>query len=171
MSPGGPDWAIAPLSRHHDRAGFTCGDPALDRYLRELSGQDAKRNLASPFVLTRDSDPKVAGYYTLSAQVVELAALPPHAAHQLPGYPSVPATLLGRLAVALAHQKQGLGGVLLRDALQRAATVAEQVASYCVVVDALPPAVAFYGRLGFIQLPGRPDRLFLPMTIIRKTLT
>ncbi len=28
------DWAIEPLADHHDRAGFDCGKPPLDEWIR-----------------------------------------------------------------------------------------------------------------------------------------
>ena len=45
---------IQPLSAELDRSAFSCGVPALDRYLREQAGQDARRRVAAPFVATTD---------------------------------------------------------------------------------------------------------------------
>jgi GNAT superfamily N-acetyltransferase len=52
-------------------------------------------------------------------------------------YPLVSATLVGRLAVAAARQGQGLGALLLADAVQRAYASASSVGSSILVVDAI----------------------------------
>ena len=161
-------WIIEPLGKQHNRADFSCGRETLDRYLKKQAGQDARRRVAAPFILTQKSDSKtIVGYYTLSACGVELDDLPADIAGKLPGYPVVPVTLLGRLAVDHRYSGQGAGEFLLVDALQRAFTQSSQIAAAAVVVDALDEvAAAFYRHFGFIPLPNQPRRLFLPMKTI-----
>lgn len=55
---------VEPLAGH-DRSGFTCGVPALDRYLREQASQDAKRLMASCFLVLEKETRAIAGYYTI----------------------------------------------------------------------------------------------------------
>jgi hypothetical protein len=53
------------------------------------------------------------------------------------------------------------------DALHRALQSSEQIASAAVVVDAKDgPAVTFYRKYGFIELPKVERHLFLPMGTI-----
>jgi len=165
---GAPSWRIEPLGPHHDRAPFSCGNDSLDRYLKQQAGQDARRLAAAPFVLVASADPKtVAGYYTLSSHSIDLGELPAAVAKRLPRYPHVPATLLGRLAVDRRYRGQGLGEILLMDALRRALAQSSQIAAVAVVVDASDDAAArFYRRFGFLSFPERPDRLFLPMKTV-----
>jgi GNAT superfamily N-acetyltransferase len=162
-------WAglrVEALGPAHDRAAFDCGVPALDRYLRVQASQDARRNLAAPFVLVLPGG-AVAGYYTLSATALQIAELPAAVTAKLPRYPLVPATLIGRLATDLRHRGRGFGRFLLADALHRAAK--SEIASFAVVVDAKDePARAFYEREGFLPLPDRPLKLFLPMATVRQ---
>jgi GNAT superfamily N-acetyltransferase len=107
------------------------------------------------------------GYYTLSAFSIELAALPSDIAKQLPRYPVVPATLLGRLAVDSRFHGLKLGAFLLMDALQRAYQQADHIASAAVVVDAIDDeARRFYLHFDFLTFPEHQDRLFLPMRTI-----
>ena len=147
---------IQPLGSGHDRSAFSCGVPALDRYLREQAGQDARRRVAAPFVATTDGT-KVLGFYTLSATSIELTEVPAALAKKLPRYPRLPATLLGRLATDLSARGVGLGRVLLIDAITRA--VRSEIASFALVLDAKDEGVAsFYEREGFIRLPGTPIR-------------
>ena len=116
---------IEPLGPEHDRSAFSCGEPALDRYLREQAGQDARRRVAAPFVASTDGM-KVLGFYTLSATSIQLADVPVALAKKLPRYPRLPATLLGRLATDLSARGVGLGRLLLVDAIARAVRSASQ---------------------------------------------
>jgi hypothetical protein len=63
-----PTWIFEPLSGGHDREGFSCGNRALDHYLKEQANQDLRRACAVPFVLIPSAgESAVLGYYTLSS--------------------------------------------------------------------------------------------------------
>jgi GNAT superfamily N-acetyltransferase len=157
-----------PLGPAHDRAAFSCGVETLDNCLRKQATQDVKKRVALAFVLTPDGQ-TVAGFYTLSQYAVELDAIPDALAANLPKYPFVPATLIGRLAVSDEFRGQGLGELLLMDALNRCLGGSKQVASAAVIGDAKDErAVAFYKKYGFIGLPKIPKRLFLPMATVEE---
>jgi len=159
-----------PLSEHHDRAAFSCGVEALDRYLQRQASQDASKHVAAAFVITPDGK-TIAGFYTLSAHVVSLADLPDNVARKLPRYPSIPATLLGRLAVSVEFHGRGIGELLLMDALHRALANTREVGSAVLVVDAKDErAREFYLRHDFIPLPSQLNRLFYPIKTIEKLL-
>jgi GNAT superfamily N-acetyltransferase len=166
-------FAILPLDRdHHDRAAFACGNDALDRYLRQQAGQDARRRVAAVFVMTQPGETQVLGYYTLSQASVLLDALPPEQRKRLPRYPNVPVTLMGRLAVHRPAQGTGLGALLLGDACRRTAAVADEVASAGLLVDAIDDdATRFYERFGFTAFHDSSRRLFLPMRTISDALS
>jgi GNAT superfamily N-acetyltransferase len=105
---------------------------------------------------------EVAGFYTLTATSIELAALAPEITKKLPRYPLVPAALLGRLAVARAYQGHGLGGILVGDALLR--TARAELGVFALLVDAKDEnARRFYEHHGFTLLPGKVRRLCLPV--------
>jgi ribosomal protein S18 acetylase RimI-like enzyme len=163
-----PRFIVEPLGSRHDRAAFSCGVEALDAYLHKQAGQDLKKRAAVPFVITPDGK-TVAGYYTLSQYAVQLDAIPHEVAKKLPKYPVVPATLLGRLAVSSAFRGQGLGSMLLMDALHRTLLHSREMASAGVVVDAKDAgALAFYKKYGFLELPKVERRLFLPMGTVEQ---
>jgi GNAT superfamily N-acetyltransferase len=154
------------LGPQHDRTRFESGVEPLDRYFRAQAGQDARKNVAAPFVLVLP-DGAIGGYYTLSATSVNLAELPAQTTRKLPRYPLVPATLLGRLAVDRRHQGKGYGRFLLADALFR--SVRSEIASFAVIVDAKDEnARRFYERESFLSFPDQPMRLFRPMADIAK---
>src|SRR5690606_21918730 len=127
-------------------------------------GQDARKNMAAPFVLVLPNG-TIGGYYTLSATAVTLAELPAQVARKLPRYPLVPATLLGRLAIDRSHQGKGYGRFLLADALYRA--VRSEIASFAIIVGAKDEnARRFYERESFLPFPDQPMKLFRPMADI-----
>jgi len=154
------------LSPHHDRTGFESGVEPLDKYFRTQAGQDARKNLAAPFVLSLPGK-TIVGYYTLSSTAVQLAELPEQTVRKLPKYPLVPATLLGRLAVDRRQRGKGYGRFLLADALHRA--LRSEIASFAVIVDAKDEdARRFYEREGFLRFSDQPMKLFLPMANIER---
>jgi predicted GNAT family N-acyltransferase len=164
------NFKIEPLGQHHDRAAFSCGKDPLDQYLRNQAGQAVTKNLAAVFILTPDGK-KIAGYYTLSSYTVKLDEIPEGIAKKLTRMQEIPAILLGRLARSIEFRGQGIGEVLLVDALKKALQSSAHVASWAVVVDAKDEeAVEFYRHYGFVPLPSKPNRLFLPMNSIHKML-
>jgi ribosomal protein S18 acetylase RimI-like enzyme len=161
---------IEPLAKQHDRTAFSCGVQALDQYLQRQATQDVKKHVAVVFVLTSDGK-SIVGFYTLSQYAIELDVIPEEIARRLPKYRHVPATLLGRLAVSAAFRGQGLGELLLLDALKRSLQGSRQLASVAVIVDAKDDsAVGFYKKYGFLALPKVANRLFLPMATIEKSV-
>ncbi len=156
-------YRIEPLADEHDRSGFKSGSAALDRYFQTQASQDLRRRIATCFVAVSRDTREIVGYYTLTAKSVALSNLSAEIVKKLPRYPVVPAALLGRLAVAQSHQGQGLGGVLLADALTRAAR--SELGVFAMVVDAKDEtARRFYERFGFALLTGEGRRLFLPIS-------
>src|SRR5579863_6075352 len=66
------EWVIESLRNGHDRASFSCGNAALDRYLKEQARQDLRRACATTFVLAPEpGSPSIFGYYTLSSYGID----------------------------------------------------------------------------------------------------
>jgi GNAT superfamily N-acetyltransferase len=161
-------WRIEALTRRHDRDAFTCGVPPLDTYLRKYARQNADLDYGRTFVLTRGEESRTLGYYTLSAGAVARERLPAEESRRLPKYPA-PVAHLGRLAVDLQVRGQGLGSLLLADALRRAFKVSKDLALYAV--DALAKddsARAFYLAHGFHELLDDRLHLFISMRTVAK---
>jgi GNAT superfamily N-acetyltransferase len=162
------EFLCEPLGRQHDREGFQCGVAELDRWLQQRARQDQERRVAAVYVLVPKDEPKrIAGFYTLSATAIALADLPDSFVRRLPRYPHVPAILIGRLARAVDFQ--GIGDLLLSDALKRAWRHSSEIAAAAIVVDAKSErACEFYQRYGFEIIVGSSDRLFLPICTLDK---
>lgn len=98
---------------------------------------------------------------------MEIRALPAEIADRLPRYEAQPVILLGRLARDLRFRGQGIGELLLRDALERSLETHRQVGAIAVVVDAIDDrAASFYEAFGFIRLPGGANQHFIAMETI-----
>lgn len=153
----------------HNKKEFSCGKIMLDNYLQRQASQDIKRKLSACFVLPDNEANLIKGYYTLSNNIIPLDLIPDSYKKQLPeSYSSIPATLLGRLAVDSRYQGQGIGKVLLIDALKRSFIIAKSIGSYAVVVDPLDKeAENFYNKYGFIKLPDS-GKMFLPLKVINQ---
>ena len=161
-------FTVEPLAKRHKRDDFSCGAEPLDRYLKTQASQDKRRRFSAPYVAVTDDDIVIA-YYALSSFRIDQPDLPEDERKKIPGYPDVPATLLGRLAVDQKYRGQGLGEHMLLHALKRSYDLSCEIASYAVVVDAKDEAaIVFYQHFNFLQFPGTPNRLYLPMKQVAK---
>jgi len=152
---------IEPLNKQHDRAAFRCGQPDLDAWFHQRAGQDERRNIARVFVAV-DSELGVVGFYSLGAFTLALPNLPKDVARNLPRYDAIPAALIGRLARDERVRGQGMGDLLLADAIKRILGAGRALAVFAIVVDAKDEtAVRFYEAFGFRTFPSQPNRLFL----------
>lgn len=148
---------VEPLSatkhRCHD---FFCEEPELNQFLHHRAFPEMAAKVSVCFVLVPKDDPgRIAGFYTLSAATIQLAKLPLELKAQLPGYPNLPATLLGRLARDQNFHGIGLGELLLVSALKRALSSTGSIGSVAVVTDPKNAKVEdFYRKYGFHNLGG-----------------
>jgi ribosomal protein S18 acetylase RimI-like enzyme len=161
---------VEALSEGHNRITFRCGVEALDRYFREQVTQDVRRRISNCFVAIDNVTDDLAGFYTLATSSILYQELPQHITKRLPRYQSIPAILLGRLAVDLRYRGRNIGAALLGDAVSRSARA--DAAAFTLLVDAKDEsAAAFYRKHGFEELANRPLTLFLPIITALKLFT
>jgi len=163
------DFITANLSSVHKKNEFCCEKELLDNYLHKQATQDVKRKLSACFVLGDNNSHVVKGYYTLSNNSIPSILIPEGVKKQLPNsYTSIPTTLLGRLAIDKNFKGNGIGKILLVDALKRCYEISKTIGSYAVIVDPLDnEAQTFYAKYGFIKLPDS-GKMFLPMKTIQQ---
>jgi len=165
------------LTGRHDRNGFDCGVQALNTWLRQTALQHQSKGVSRTFVAVPEHAAAAAswqqrgysvqassilGFYALASAFVLTGDLPAPQAKRFPR--QIPVTRLGRLATRADMQGQGLGRLLLADAMFRARTAAQAVGSAGLFVDAKDEAAAaFYQRYGFLPAgDDAPLKLFLP---------
>lgn len=148
------------LAKRHDRSAFRSGEAVLDDWFHKRTGQDHRRDVAR--VIVALDDERIAGFYSLGAFSLGPASLPEQLATKLPRYDAVPAALIGRLARDERYRGEGIGELLLADAINRALSAAKNLAIYAIVVDAKNARVAeIYQAYGFRPFPLDPERLFV----------
>jgi GNAT superfamily N-acetyltransferase len=152
---------IQPLSGRHNRSQFQSGNGELDLWLRQTAQQHQKRGISKTFVAVDVAEPtRVLGFYALTACEVLTQDLSDELSKRLPR--KVPGIRLGRLAVDQRLQGQGLGELLLMDAIRRSRLVLEHVGVHALFVDAKDAkAAAFYQKYGLRSLPDQPLQLVL----------
>lgn len=104
----------------------------------------------------------------MSADSVDRTLIPEQLQKKLP-YKNLPVTLLGRLARDSNYKGQGIGELLLADALTRAHQASSTIGACAVVTDPIhDEARTFYKSFGFISLES--GRMFIPMDTIKASL-
>lgn len=152
--------SFVPLAKEHDRSGFRCGESELDEWFHKRAGQDVRRNVARVFVALDEAG--IAGFYSLSAFTLSLDEPPENLVAKLPRYDRIPAALIGRLARDERRRGEGVGELLVADAIRRVLSAAEEIAVFAIVVEAKDDAASkFYRTFGFIPFPNNPRRLFM----------
>ncbi|MEZ5784394.1 MAG: GNAT family N-acetyltransferase [Rhizobiaceae bacterium] len=158
-----PDWREEPISCHHDRENFDCGDGAMNGFLRNHARKNHERGASKTFLAVAKSDATILGFYTVSPAEAEFERVPENFRKGLGRY-AVGGFRLARLAVARGHQGKGLGGQLLMAAGLRCIRAAAEVGGTLMFIDAKNERVAqWYHSYGALSLDDRPLSLFLPL--------
>jgi GNAT superfamily N-acetyltransferase len=144
---------IRPLGRSDDRSGFSCDDPALDRFFQYYAGTNQfKLKLGVTYVAITDE--RIIGFATVAAGSIDRHELPSaRQRRRMPAYP-LPILRLARLGVDRTAQGGGIGRRLLRHVFKLAVSQRDTLGCVGVVTDAKPGAIAFYEKLGFTPLEG-----------------
>jgi GNAT superfamily N-acetyltransferase len=141
------------LAVHHDVTEFSCGQPALDQWLKTRALANQQKGF-TVVVVVHDAG-RVVGYYGLAPTAVAATMMPRSIRTGQPPDP-IPCLLLGQLATDAAYAGRGIGTGLLKDALARCVAGAHLIGGRALVVHALDQqAAAFWRRRGF--LPCRDD--------------
>jgi GNAT superfamily N-acetyltransferase len=152
---------VQALTGDHDRQGFDCGRQQLNDWLQQVARQHQDKGLSKTFVAVREEAPaRICGYYALTLAELENRHLPEAWRKKLPR--RIPGVRLGRLAVDRQYQGDGLGELLLVDALTRAQRIYAEAGGIGLFVDALDEqAAGYYLNFGFEASPDNPMLLFL----------
>jgi len=141
--------------------GLDCGKPSLNDWLVRHSRQALASGSARTFAVVDAKDGRVAGYYSLTVGQVDTLQVPERIRKGMGQYP-IPMVLLARLAVDQRYQGQGIGPGLLRDAISRALTIAEQAGVRALMTHPLDAdAARFYLTFGFVASPAGEGMLLL----------
>lgn len=148
----------APLKEKHNIDDFNCGVSSLDEWLKKRALKNQNQGASRTFVSCDEN--RVVGYYALATGSVERVVSPGAIARNMPS--PIPVIVLGRLAVDSGFQGKRLGAHLLKDAILRTLSIAQQVGVRCLLVHAISESAKnFYLEYGFQESPIEPMTLFL----------
>lgn len=152
--------APVPLADHHELAGFNSGVAELDDWLVKRARSNQASGASRTFVLCEGN--RVVGYYALASGAVTQAEAPGKIRRNMPD--PIPFAVLGRLAIDTAHQGNGVGRAMVRDAGFRLLQAAEVLGIRGLLVHAISEeAKAFYLALGFTPSPLDPMMLMVTL--------
>jgi predicted N-acetyltransferase YhbS len=156
------------LEEHHKLGEFDCGGPSLNEWLVAHALRAKASGTAKTYVWLEPEADRVVAYYSITPHQVHRAEV---SGGMSGGVTIVPAYLLARLALDRMLHGQGLGGQLLRDALERVVEAADVASGRLLVVDAIDDgAAAFYRRYDFQPVKGNSRRLVIKIATVRKAL-
>lgn len=158
------------LAKSHPRKAFCSGQPQVDDWLATKALQNQDKHLSVTKILLNKSA-TIAGYYTLATGQVDFGDLPTEQAKKLPRR-MLPVAILAWLGVSTNQQGQGLGQLLLAQALRDCYDAGQTFAFIAVILDCVDDnAKRFYQHYDFAELPGHPYQLFLSFRQLESMLT
>lgn len=154
----------------HDRTAFSCGVDQVDNYFRKTANKLQKAGNVRVSVLL-GADEQLLGFYAVNAHSVDYSELPKKYSRTRPSHGSIPGAFISMIGVDQRFQGNGLGGILLVDALKKLARASETLGIAVVLLDVLDCGdqeatnrrLALYTGYGFTELESAPLRLFLPI--------
>jgi GNAT superfamily N-acetyltransferase len=155
------------LNANHQLAGFDCGHPDLNNWLRKRALTNQQEGASRTYVVTDGQ--RIIGYYALAAGGINITAAPGRFRRNMPN--PIPVALLGRMAVDRSYRGKGLGRAMFRDGAKRIIHAADTLGIGGLIVHAMTEeAKAFYLALGFETSPLEPMTLMVTLADLRAAL-
>lgn len=140
-----------PTKTYKEQKKFDCGNPIINKFVKDSLKKQVKSNLSRCFVLLdEDASDKFIGFYTLTSFAIDAPLLESLSKGRLPR--KVPCSRMVMLGVDVNYKGQKLGRKLLQNAIKRTVSASEYLGILGLYLDADPPAVDFYLAHGFTAL-------------------
>jgi ribosomal protein S18 acetylase RimI-like enzyme len=165
---------IQPLRKEHKRGAFLCSNSTIQNYCRNNARRDHDAYKVRVYVACDGDSLEVLGYYYLCLTSYKVGKLGDHADSKFARVDAVPAVYLGMVGVHSDFARQGIGKLLMRDAMFRVAHIADLAGTYALTLDALDEDLVVYYRdqFGFQSFnEGNGLEMFLPLLTIKAALT
>jgi len=148
-----------PLDARFDLSTFDCGKPELDTWLKKYAQQARSVGSANTYIVCNDE--QVIAYYSLTVGQVNAEEVSDRIRKGMGQYP-IPVIILARLAVHQAYKGLGIGTGMLKDAILKTLSIADQAAIRALLVHAIDDeAFDFYQKFAFEASPLRSNQLVL----------
>jgi GNAT superfamily N-acetyltransferase len=155
-----------PVLTYAKQKQFDCEHKVINSFVHNSLKPQIKKSLGVAYVLTdSEQNHRFAGFYTIAQHTIEVSWLSSMELGSLPR--NIPCSRLVMLGVDKDYKGQQLGLKLMKHALLLTQSVAKQIGSFGMYLDADPLAVGFYQKIGFSLLTGNqtpePSPMFLPL--------
>lgn len=148
------------ISSGHILENFDCGETSLNNWLKKRAFKNDVGDASRTYVVCCNN--LVVAFYSLHLGAIQHSEAVRKIKRNMPD--PIPAIVLGRLAVDVNHQGQGLAKALMKDMFLRAIQVSDLAGTKAILVKALNDKVtAFYQSFGFVQ--SKSDSLLLMKAI------
>jgi len=167
--PKAPPLEFKPLQRDCPCGPFTCGHDAIDKWLKEKAWKRHSGYRVRVRTAHLKGNRNPVGFYALvlnSEPVDHLDRAEKNAGWEGPSFPCVH---LWYLAVLQRMQRQGVGRLVLMDAIESVYEISQYAGVYGMTLNAIDErAVAFYNSLGFRKYgpDSRTPKMLLPIFTI-----
>jgi hypothetical protein len=161
------------LDPHHCADEFVCRSVEQTIWLREHARQSSATGTTRVFVVTEPGSQRVVAYYAWCMAQVRPESAPARLRKGARRYPQ-PVALLARLGVHVDHERNGLGGALLADAVGRMVAISAEIGCRGLLIHAeTAEARSFSLHLvpGLLTSPTDELHLVLLMKDARRTLS
>lgn len=153
---------ISALNDATDISKFRCGVQQMDSWINRKGRKYHEKNRSKVFCAQQTGNSTVLGLYELSLSFEDSSALVPEHRDLYKSAGGFPAVYIGHLAVLRSCQCQGLGTLLLMNALQRSYYVSKHVSFYGVALRSLNDRTTqLYLRYGFVKREEAPYPLMI----------
>ncbi len=156
-----------PIKEDHQWEDFNSGNPELDDWLKKRALKNENSGASRTYVVTVEQ--KIIAYYCLANGAVINRTAPGRVRRNMPD--PIPVMVIGRLAVDINWQGQGIGCGLVRDAVLRTLQAASIAGIRAILVHAISePAKQFYSKCGFRSSPVDPMTLMVTIADAKDAL-
>jgi GNAT superfamily N-acetyltransferase len=164
------DVTIKPLDSGMSRAAFCCGISVIDNFFKNNAKRQHEAHRVRVYVASHQNRP--IGYYYLVAK----SSLPDHVSKEafdkFGRVKSTPMIYLGMIGVCSEFQGNGLGRLLMLDAMRRTLQVADVVGVYALALDAIDEHISLrYERWGFTRFEEGESAMYIALPTIRLLFT
>ncbi|OUL33419.1 GNAT family N-acetyltransferase [Nostoc sp. 106C] len=150
--------APEPLNAEHQLENFDSGNAELNEWLKKRALKNEASGASRTYVVTVGK--KAIAYYCLANGSIINTTAPGKVRRNMPD--PIPVMVIGRLAMDINWQGQGLGYALVRDAVLRTLQAAKIAGIKAILVHAISvEAKQFYEKCGFIPSPVAPMTLMV----------
>lgn len=160
---------IKPLDEKISRAAFHCGNTKIDNFCINNAKKQHKENRIRCYDALYGDE--LIGYYYLVASAKDPEELSVVANKKFGRVSSAPAVYLGMIGVSEQYARNGVGKLLMLDAMRVTLEVAKHIGLYALVLDAVDQDTAgFYEKLGFEYFTKGELSMFIPINTIKEAL-